>query len=125
MRDVKTTPFLTYLHFDPEREAEFLIIRCEGGTEITMTGSHLIFRVQGDDGKLKATPARNIKIGDCLLHVSGHDLSRRPVRVVEIELTWSKGVYAPLTRSGTMIVDGFLVSCYTPPWNRMQKFTHC
>jgi hypothetical protein len=107
---LKPDSFYTYLHFDAEARAEFLTIKCEDEAQLTITGSHLLFR-RLENGAVEAVPADKVRIGDSLVHVT-RNRGISEARVMEIGCVRLTGVYAPLTESGTLIVDGFLVSCY-------------
>jgi hypothetical protein len=108
---IKPDTFYTYLHFDAEAKAEFLVIQCDNGQELTITGSHLLFK-KSEDGSTVPVPAGSIQIGDSLVHVEEDKMSVTSPRVSQLGTVTLTGIYAPLTKSGTLIVNGFLVSCY-------------
>ena len=58
--------------------------------------------------------ARDILLGDVLYN---EETGTKP-EVVEISESIANDYYAPLTDSGTLVVDGFLASCYAsyPHW---------
>ena len=60
--------------------------------------------------------AKDLSIGDCLL------VSNTWVAVKTVEKVVSLGVFAPLTKSGTLLVDGALVSNYA--YHTDHKFVH-
>ena len=55
--------------------------------------------------------AREIDEGMHVLVLGGNGLVR-PSRVVSVEASARRGVYAPLTAAGNLVVDGVLASCY-------------
>ena len=55
--------------------------------------------------------AREIDEGMHVLVLGGDGLAR-PSRVVSVEAAARRGVYAPLTAAGNLVVDGVLASCY-------------
>lgn len=113
IKGVKGSPFYTYLHFEPEATSEFLVFHCENNLDLIISEAHLLFKRNSDGTIAKATMAKNIRIGDSLLHVGiGSDQMIQTVGVVEIEKRVCVGAFAPLTKSGTLIVNGFLVSSY-------------
>jgi hypothetical protein len=48
-----------------------------------------------------------LKVGDFLL-----DSEDTFCEIISINKVLKKGIYAPLTKNGTLIVNGFKVSCY-------------
>jgi len=55
--------------------------------------------------------AQDVKVGDFLASTSNAD---RPFsRVVSVQAIQRQGLYAPMTASGTIVVNGVPVSCYT------------
>jgi hypothetical protein len=113
----------------------YLRIRVESGKELHVSPQHLIRarRQQvwapgelspsnepvGDTVPLgyenvEASPrwlaAQDIRPGDEL-----EDASSNPMVVCEIARACRQGAFAPLTANGTLLVDGFLCSCYAPP----------
>lgn len=76
---------------------------------ITTTPSHLLLLAAADGWR--ESFAINIKVGDVLL-TRGQGSVMRPSRVVNTRMVSKRGVYAPLTRTGTIIVDDALASCY-------------
>jgi hypothetical protein len=111
IKGVKGSPFYTYLHFEPEATSEFLVFHCENNLELIISEAHLLFKRDSDGTIAKATMAKNIRIGDSLLHV-GSDKVIQSVGVTGIDKRVCIGVFAPLTKSGTLMVNGFLVSSY-------------
>lgn len=81
----------------------------ENGVVITATPSHLLLLADADGWR--DTFAANVKIGDVLL-TRGPSSVMRPSKVVKTRLVSKRGVFAPLTKSGTIIVDNALASCY-------------
>ena len=84
-------------------KASFIKFRVATGKWIEMTGAHLI-HVQG---KVHPVRADAVKVGDRLVGVAGGDL-----KVTEIRQVTKTGIYAPLTPSGNIAVNGILASSY-------------
>jgi len=109
---VKESQFYTYLHFEKEVSAEFLVLSCEKDLVLVISEAHILFKRSAQGNKsFKAEMARTVEIGDSLLHLNGDKVVEN-VRVLGIERKICLGAFAPLTKSGTLIVDGFLVSSY-------------
>jgi hypothetical protein len=80
---------------------------------ITLTEKHLII-VGKRNETFNYLPARDIEIGDMLKYYDYNTKVYRIVYVTKIEtIVLEKGIYAPLTEQGTIVVDNILVSCYS------------
>lgn len=109
---------ISFLHQVDGIDAEFIRLYFESPTEaganfITLTPKHLISAQTSGD--FEYIPAREVRIGDVLKH---HDMIKGRlsyVRVDKVERVYLKGsgIYAPLTESGTLIVDNVHVSCFS------------
>lgn len=100
---------LTFIDRNPNVTRQFIKITAENGVTITTTPSHLLLLAAADGWR--ESFAANVQIGDVLLTRGPTDVMR-PSRVVKTRLVAKHGVYAPLTRAGTIIVDDALASCY-------------
>jgi hypothetical protein len=102
---------IAFLHRQERATADYLSIAMDNGRSLRVSNKHLVFRIDNTTHQMSSVFASDIKSGDRLqtaYHQQGH--------VDKITVTTQVGVYAPLTRHGTMIVDGVLVSCYAH-WN--------
>lgn len=126
---------IAFLDRQPEAERVFYSVVTECGRHLTLTPGHLVFYV-GPDQKEPLLPTFAARIrpgGFVLAQGSGNDTGGvwrrfsvnartssdlRPVRVRDVRAVWLSGVYAPLTREGTVIVDGVAVSCYAGVQNQ-------
>ena len=79
--------------------AEFLQFQTSS-SNLEMTGGHLVFL----EGKINPVRADSIQVGDVL---RGDSAVVKKIKTVN-----RKGVYSPLTPSGSIIVDGILASSY-------------
>jgi hedgehog protein len=61
--------------------------------------------------RLKATFASKVQIGDWIVS-TGPDGLPKPQRVIGVSAVTQRGVLAPLTEEGTLVVDQVVVSCY-------------
>ncbi|XP_035458215.1 desert hedgehog protein B [Spodoptera frugiperda] len=100
---------LTFIDRDPNATRQFIEVTAENGVTITTTPSHLLLLAAADGWR--ESFAANVEIGDVLLTRGPADVMR-PSRVVKTRMLSKRGVYAPLTRTGTIIVDDALASCY-------------
>jgi len=105
-------PVLSFLHAKRDgAESEFLTIQHVSGS-IRVSADHMLF-VASDSGRLDKAANRIVK-GDELLVVSpGASEHAAPNRVLSVtrEVT-ELGMYAPLTPSGKIVVDGTVASNY-------------
>jgi len=102
----------SFLDYDPEVSIKYLKIGYVG--ENNMTGSisisddHLILAKRF--GSENFVYARTVEVGDTIFqHENGHIV---PVLVSSVTTQLSKGVYAPATLEGTVIIDGVVTSSY-------------
>jgi len=116
------SPVLLFLDRDTQQRRNFVVLRTERGTELTLTPSHLIYTISTNDidandaddasqSQLVATFAHRVQIDDWIVTVDADGRSRRQ-RVVDVGVAAHTGVYAPLTEEGTLVVDDVVVSCY-------------
>jgi len=103
-KGVHYTEFLGWLDRDANADGKFLKISTNS-TSIALTGSHLIFRLSADVG-LESVFADQLEEGDRLVSWKGEET------VVGVEAAREKGIWAPLTMEGTLLVDGLLASSY-------------
>ena len=130
------SPVILFLDRDPEARRQFYVVETESGVTLTVTPSHLIYAdvrdrdadIDGDndvdvDGSAHgfenfvAVFASRVREGDYILvHQNGR---MKPSRIVSIETRIHSGVFAPLTSSGNVVVDGALASCYAVLENQL------
>ncbi|XP_076158606.1 indian hedgehog B protein-like [Alosa pseudoharengus] len=117
------SPVLTFLHRDPATRKHFHVITTESGARLSLTPAHLLFASDGPCNRTRTTMgddvrtvfASEVQPGACVVVVTsdlqpggGVELSR----VVGVRVWEDRGVFAPLTEHGTLVVDGVLASCY-------------
>ena len=96
-----------FAHFHPSKPTSFLQIHSENTDRpLEVTGDHLVFL----QGKNEPIPSQAIKVGDVLQVQRG--TSHVGSTVTKITSVERKGIYAPLTSGGTLLVDGVVVSSY-------------
>jgi hypothetical protein len=92
-------PVLGFLH-KSTANVEFLAIEHEQGT-IELSPGHYLYAADGS-----IVMARDVNVGDRL------STATSPITVISIKTVSVKGFVAPLTPSGTIIVDGVAASVY-------------
>lgn len=111
---------LIFLHKNENIEGEFYNIVVDGGSHVTLSAMHLVFIKKHDFELLpSAIFASDIKLGN-YLYVDGKHNGFAYKPVVFISKVTEKGLYAPLTKHGTLIVDNIFVSCYAHWWSHDQ-----
>lgn len=101
---------IAFLHKEIKTTAKFYNLKTNAENIVRLSSQHLIFRKKNVTSPISAVFASEINIGD-LLYVFNENVSNFQA-VTKITMTTEIGVYAPLTRQGTLLVDGALVSCY-------------
>ncbi len=106
-----------FLHRETNRRASYRQIHLGGDspTVITLSENHMIHRVTSQGG-IEIVPAGEVTINDSLIAVQYDSVSsavmNSPAPVMAIQNVEKEGIYAPLTFSGTIVVDNTLASCY-------------
>ncbi len=101
---------VAFLHKEIKTTAHFYNLKTNSENAVRLSSQHLIFRKKNYTSPISAVFASEINIGDLLYASNGYVSSFQAV--TKITMTTETGVYAPLTRQGTPLVDGVLVSCY-------------
>jgi len=107
------SPVFMFGHRNQDQISSYLEITTADG-KIFISEKHLIFR-QDESGDQEAIFAEDIRPGDKIYQTNAtkdqtNNLVPKPV--VSVRMLTCKGVYAPFTLTGTVIVDGTLASCY-------------
>lgn len=108
--EAMSSEVIAFLHKEIDTEAQFFNLETNGGNNVKLSARHLIFRKKTNTSSISVVFASEINIGDLLYTSNGSVPSYEAV--TRITMTTEIGVYAPLTRQGTLLVDGVLVSCY-------------
>ena len=101
-------PVITFIHREQEKLQQFLSITTTKNSNLKITEDHLLFVEK--NGLPQAIPARVVKIGDTV-YVKQNGLMKTAT-VQDISTVYEKGVYAPVTRSGTILINDVHTSCY-------------
>ena len=107
-------------HDDPELKQNFQVIRTKTGRNLTLTNTHLIYKVEIDEPNqelnevISSDPVLAMKIrkGDFVL-VNDENKGMIKDEVVSNDIVIRKGIFAPITANGKIVVDDILASCYT------------
>eukprot|EP00929_Paragymnodinium_shiwhaense_P047460 TRINITY_DN2407_c0_g1_i10.p1 TRINITY_DN2407_c0_g1~~TRINITY_DN2407_c0_g1_i10.p1 ORF type:complete len:421 (+),score=38.87 TRINITY_DN2407_c0_g1_i10:105-1367(+) len=100
-------PVLGYIHAVKDEEAAFMVIR-HGEGELYASSNHMVFVTDGM-GVRESKPAAGLDVGAML--VLAGDNASAAVLSVRREVG-AKGMFAPLTASGTIVVNNATVSAY-------------
>ena len=105
--EIISSPFLGWLHHNDNVTTVFLDITTETGSRVSLSPRHLIMVTDNANMPARMKFANTVSVGDYLLS-GGSGL----VRVSSVTSQVLTGVYAPLTSTGTLLVDDLLASCY-------------
>ena len=101
--------FLGWLDRSASKMAIFLNVSTNSSS-ITLSASHVIFRAT-KSGSIESIYAGDLQKGDKLVKSKSDKLIEEE-EVVNIETVRESSYWAPLTKDGTLLVDGFLASSY-------------
>lgn len=105
-----TTEVLGFLDKRINATTSYLNLVLENGGSLFISRSHVIF-IKGEDNKQRDILAKDAQVGDVVFVQDGRKTAL--ARILDIRREEQLGAYVPLTTSGTLLVDGVLVSCYT------------
>ncbi|KAG1945556.1 indian hedgehog signaling molecule a [Pimephales promelas] len=109
---------IAFLDRDPSAEKQFYTIETDSGAKLSLTAAHLLFVSEGNcsgpvvSAELKSVFASDVVPGQCVVSIRGAGQQGRLSRVTRIQIQEDKGVFAPLTRHGTVVVNSVVSSCY-------------
>lgn len=111
---------LAFLDRDRSAQRLYYTLQTDAGARLSLTAAHLVFVSEGNcsegtapaHGALGAVYASDARPGQCVLVSEGHRGGARLSRISRIGVVRRTGAYAPLTRRGTVVVDGVVASCY-------------
>ncbi|XP_051762217.1 indian hedgehog signaling molecule a [Ctenopharyngodon idella] len=109
---------IAFLDRDPSVEKQFYTIQTDSGAKLSLTAAHLLFVAEGNcsgpvvSAELKSVFASDVLPGQCVVSTRGAGQQGYLSRVTRIQIQEDKGVFAPLTRHGTVVVNNVVSSCY-------------
>ena len=106
--EIRTEPVITFIHYQPDVVQKFLKITTKKKKILNITEDHLLFVEK--TGQPTAIPARDVEVGDTVYVKGKHGIEKDAVQ--GISAVYEKGVYAPVTLSGTILVNDVHTSCY-------------
>lgn len=116
--DVVFSEVIAFMDYAPTEKRQFVRLSTSSGRHLTLTPAHLVpVEFQNRKSPSDVIYAGNVQVGDRIL-VRDEDYSLpgdsrlRWDDVIEAKLVLESGVYAPLTREGTLVVDNVVASCY-------------
>ncbi|GMR48816.1 hypothetical protein PMAYCL1PPCAC_19011, partial [Pristionchus mayeri] len=128
MREVKTgdevlsieesmisfSPIIMFLHRDEQLMAQFNIIDTANGASVKLTDEHLIYVSDCDPSTpLRLIKAKEVTTDHCLMTALSPDRTLDIHPVTNVTQISERGVYAPLTSTGDIIVNDILSSCHS------------
>ena len=81
------------------------LFTADNSPAVTLTASHVVFTTNS------TMYAGDLVPGDTLLHWDGVQMEEQKISMIKTSM--ESGFWAPLTRSGTLLVNGFLMSSYS------------
>eukprot|EP00457_Paulinella_chromatophora_P001847 gb/GEZN01001849.1/.p1 GENE.gb/GEZN01001849.1/~~gb/GEZN01001849.1/.p1 ORF type:complete len:827 (+),score=68.65 gb/GEZN01001849.1/:37-2517(+) len=120
-----TAPILSFLDKQASQASVFISLGLSGGTSLTLSPRHLVFVGGAGTREFKearAVPAWSVQAGQrvwqwkVVRHNGVGPASGLVLIMSEVLTVTSKqdvGLYAPLVNTGTLLVDGVAVSCYS------------
>ncbi|KAK0396362.1 hypothetical protein QR680_001689 [Steinernema hermaphroditum] len=113
---ISYSPVVMHLHKAENEDAVFNRIITEDGYELELTDYHLIYSSKcGEDStrSMKLVQAYKVREGHCVYVVAHGDQRLKASKVVSFTKIEGKGIYAPLTATGDILVSNVLASCHT------------
>ncbi|XP_028323937.1 indian hedgehog signaling molecule a [Gouania willdenowi] len=107
---------MAFLDRNPQTLRLFHTLHTDSGARLSLTAAHLVFVAErncsegSEPGDLRAVFASDARPGQCVLVTEGG--KGQLSRISRVSVEPSRGVFAPLTWQGTLVVDGVLSSCY-------------
>lgn len=105
---------MTFMDRDDGGYGLFYTIHTESGKRITLTAKHLLYVVNQNSSLIaenyEAVFADTLTEGQFLLLGDKDSITATAINRISVETR--RGIYAPLTKHGTIVVDDVIASCY-------------
>ncbi|CAM4833735.1 unnamed protein product [Rotaria magnacalcarata] len=110
-RNNTVEPITSFIHAKREGLFTFIALQIQSvvsnlSSTILVSANHLIFDYDSGEARF----AGKLRVGDRVQFIDNSEIV--PGEIVHIQLTKQEGYYAPLTPSGTIIIDGVVASNY-------------
>lgn len=123
-RDSSTSEFaevIGFLHHEPSSYLLCTTLTVENNRTVSVTANHMIFAKQGRD--IDSLPVDKavgaLKVGEnvFILEQGSNTLRAAPINSIQ-DVSLERGIYCPLTSTGTILVNGIAFSCFAscPHW---------
>jgi len=103
-------------HYSPDQIGTYLQIETTQDKKelLEISSAHLVFAKRQGVSVASAIPASLLKVGDALVMVAKNDKEQGEEMAIvqKIRAVQRKGLYAPFTPSGTIVVNGIVTSSY-------------
>ncbi|GMT06370.1 hypothetical protein PENTCL1PPCAC_28544, partial [Pristionchus entomophagus] len=111
---VSFSPIIMFLHRDEEQLAEFNVITTVNGDSVKLTNEHLMHVSDCEAASpLVLVRAKEVTTEHCVMSAKSSTRTLRMDRVTSVTKTTERGIYAPLTSTGDIIVNDVLSSCHS------------
>ncbi|WAR04765.1 SHH-like protein [Mya arenaria] len=111
---IEYSEIIAFMDRDDNGYGLFYTLHTETGESITLTAKHLVYIVNQNMSltidRMDAVFAESVEEGQFLL--IGERDSIRLSQVTAVTVETRRGIYAPLTKHGTIVVDDIVASCY-------------
>jgi len=112
------SPIYFFSHRTPTVPAGGVVVvtlTTAGGHRLTVTGGHLVYAAPraGSPSPPALVAAASVAVGDALLTANGSRTAVASTRSSVLPAGHAAGLYAPHSVSGSLLVDGLRVSCFT------------
>jgi hypothetical protein len=102
----------SFIHRRADIETEFYQLKTVAGNTLTLSPLHMVpvLTCGSPSSSASTIYAKDARVGQCLLtHADGQIVQSRIEDVGQVTKT---GIFAPLTKSGNLMVDDVVASCY-------------
>ena len=121
--DNSFSPVYSFAHYEPQRVAEFLQIWTKAARRpLEITADHLLYVLPHGQDKAQMLPASAVQVGDALVTPSAA-AAVTTVKITSITQVQREGLYAPVTKTGTIVVNGVVASNYIALPPALQSWT--